>query len=324
MKKFILFSTQSYAYLAGRVLAAGQGIVEAGNIERSTFPDGETYHRFLTPLNGKDVVILGGTCDDQSTMELYDLACNAHRDKARSITLLVPYFGYSTMERRVKDGEDVKAKNRARLLSSLQKPDNGLNIVMLDLHVGGIEQYFEGPLHTHHLYAEDLILSGIRELAGDKPYVLGTTDGGRVPWVRALARKLGVRLVIALKERKSGEETETFAVLGDVAGQHIVMCDDMFRTCGTAIKSAKAYKLAGASKITAVATHGLFPGNAMETLFSAEDHEQKTLIEGVVVTDSHPRVVELAQLDVPFIKVKSINGLLVDFLRKLACEDTAI
>jgi ribose-phosphate pyrophosphokinase len=90
-----------------------------GKVEVKDFPDGERYQRIVSDISDKDVILVAGTISDQDTLELYDLACALVKYGARSLDLVIPYFGYSTMERSVKRGEVVTAKTRARLLSSI-------------------------------------------------------------------------------------------------------------------------------------------------------------------------------------------------------------
>src|SRR5262245_53828381 len=116
MKK-LLFQISSYDYMAPRFLAAGD--YEPGAVERKTFPDGERYLRIVTDPWARDVVLLGGTPTDLDWLELYDLGCAISRAGARSLSIVMPYFGYSTMERAVRPGEIVTAWTRARLISSI-------------------------------------------------------------------------------------------------------------------------------------------------------------------------------------------------------------
>ena len=115
MKK-LLFAITGYEYLSEKVLALGH--CERGEIEVSHFTDGERYQRILSNVEGREVLLIGGTVSDSATLELYDLASSLVSYGADSLTLVIPYFGYSTMERAVKPGEIVTAKTRARLLSA--------------------------------------------------------------------------------------------------------------------------------------------------------------------------------------------------------------
>ena len=118
MKK-ILFAIKDYEYLAEKLLACAD--FEKGELEVSHFTDGERYQRILSGIENRDVILIGGTVTDEATLELYDLESSLVSYGANSLTLVIPYFGYSTMERAVLSGEIVTAKTRARLLSSIPK-----------------------------------------------------------------------------------------------------------------------------------------------------------------------------------------------------------
>src|SRR5262252_8670424 len=113
----IIFSTLVYDYL-GRALADATGW-ELGAVAHKTFPDGEHYLRIESDPTDRDVVLIGGTTDDAATLELYDLACGLVTGGAYRLRMVMPFYGYSTMERSTRFGEVVTAKTRARLLSSV-------------------------------------------------------------------------------------------------------------------------------------------------------------------------------------------------------------
>ena len=299
----ILFSTQAYAAMAARMCADAD--LEPGEVERRSFEDGERYLRLTTPVDGHDVAIVGGTIDDESTLELYDLSSALVQNGAESVTVVIPYFGYSTMERAVNPGEVVTAKTRARLLSSIPTAANGNRVVLLDLHSEGIPHYFEASLRPFHLYAKKIVLAACQELGG-KDFVLACTDAGRAKWVESLANDIGAQAAFVLK-RRTDAGPEVTALSARVEGRTVVVYDDMIRTGATLIAAAKAYKDAGAAKIFAVATHGLFSANALDDLRNCG------LIEQIVVTDSHPRAEVLA--DDSFLKVHSVAQLLVGALK---------
>ena len=141
-RRRIVFSTERYATMATSLIEHTG--YELGAIERHEFPDGEHYRRIVSPVDGKDVVLLGGSVDDADTLEIYDLACTLVHAGAHTLTLVIPWFGYQTMERAVKPGEAVVAKTRARLLSSIPIAGSGNRVVLIDLHSEGITQYFSG------------------------------------------------------------------------------------------------------------------------------------------------------------------------------------
>ncbi len=298
----LLFASQSYQQLADRL--AKESDLDVGGIEARQFPDGEKYRRITTSCRGRDVVLLGGTISDTDTLALYDIACAAVYYGARRLSILLPFFGYSTMERATRPGEVVTAKTRARLLSSIPAAAMGNEILMLDLHVEGITHYFEGSMRPRHVSARPLIAHIARGLVGDD-FVLACTDAGRAKWVEALANELDVSCAFAYKRRLNGSNTEVVGVSERVAGKKVVIYDDMIRTGSSLIGAAQAYTNAGATEVAAVTTHGVFPQDALQSL------QDTGLFSAVACTDSHPRATELAG---DFLQVHSISSLLTNAL----------
>lgn len=302
MARRLLFSIPSYGYLEPALLAAGD--FERGTVERKYFPDGERYIRIRSDLWGRDVVLLGGTPTDVDWLEVFDLACGIARGGARSLAIVMPYFGYSTMERAVKTGEIVVAKTRARLLSSIPAPEGGTRVFLFDLHTDGIEFYLDDRVLTRHIYGAPIVTQKIRERMGDASFVLGACDAGRAKWVQSLARDLHVEPAFVYKRRDptSGGLAVT-GVNADVRGREVVIYDDMIRTGSSLVQAAKAYLAAGATCVHAIASHLVLPGDAWATL------QGSGAFASIMGTDSHPGSQKLARED-----VVSIAPLLVECL----------
>lgn len=297
----LLFSSVAYRPLRARMLALGG--LDAGEVETSFFPDGERYQRILTDVADRDVVLLGGTISEADTLELFDLASGLVEEGARTLTLLMPYYGHATMERAVRPGEVVTAKTRARLISAIPLAPGGNRLFLVDVHTEGLPYYFEGPLRPHHVYAKPLVLSVVQRLAAGRETVLACTDAGRAKWVESLANDLGMHASFVFKRRDDDGSTHVTAMSAHVQDRHVVLYDDMIRTGGSLVGAAEAYRSAGAASLSAVATHGLLPEGALERL-------QKTgLFDAIVVTDSHPRALELVDRG---LQVVSIASLLVE------------
>lgn len=131
------------------------------------------------------------------------------------------------------------------------------------------------------------MLPAIAALGGDD-FVLATVDAGRAKWVGHFADALGVDTAIVLKRRIDGSHTQVIATDAPVRGRRVVIFDDMIRSGGSLLSAARAYLDAGASSVAAVATHGVLPGDALETI------KASGLITRVAVTDSHPQAHELS------------------------------
>ncbi len=295
----IVFHTQEYQYLADKVLATGK--FEQGRLEVSYFSDGERYQRILSDVEDRNVVLIGGTVNDNSALELFDLASSLVSYGANSLTLVLPYYGYSTMERAVLPGEIVTAKSRARLLSAIPRSHKGNKIYLFDLHSEGIQYYFEHELYPVHVYCKDIVLAAARQYGGEN-FVIASTDAGRAKWVESLANDLGVNAAFILKRRLKDDQTEVSAVNAEVAGKTVIIYDDMIRSGGTIINAAVTYKNQGASAIFVITTHGVFVGNSLEKL------KKSGLIEKIICTDSH---VNTSNLKDDFVEVRSISELIV-------------
>lgn len=283
---------------------------ERGEVERDTFPDGERYQRLGCDVEGRDVIIVGGTIDDAATLTLYDLACATATLGARRLSLVVPYFGYSTMERATRPGEIVTAKARARLLSSIPVASYGNCVLLFDLHSEGIPHYFESGVTAIHVYGKDVLVPEMQDLGGPD-FILGSTDSGRAKWVESLANDMEVDAALILKRRLSGTETRVTALNADVAGRNVVIYDDMIRSGGSLLGAAKTYRAAGAARIVAVCSHGVFTPGAFERL------RDSGLFEAIVATDSHPNAVALAESGLRVIPTAS---LFANHLRRYAFE----
>lgn len=280
-RRKLLFVLHSYEYLESAFLAAAE--FERGKIERKVFPDGERYLRIANEAWGRDVVLLGGTPTDLDWLELYDLACAISRAGARSLSMVMPYFGYATMERAVLPGEIVTAKTRARLISAVPPCEAGTRVVLFDLHTDGIPYYFGDSLVTHHLYGASVITARIRELMGDRPFVLGATDAGRAKWVQSLAADLGVEPAFVYKRRDSSSgELAVTGINADVRGHEVFLYDDMIRTGSSLLQAGRAYLTAGATKVHAIASHLVLPGESLAKI------QKAGVFASIHGSDSHP------------------------------------
>ncbi len=299
MKDALVYATAAYAYLAEPFTAALGAT--AGRLHRERFPDAERYLRIDDPVDLRDVIVLGGTVDDAATLEIFDLGCTLVDEGARSLTLAIPYFGYSTSERAVKAGEVVGAKTRARLLSAIPRAQIGNAALLLDLHAEGIPYYFGDAITARHVYAKPLVTAAIRELGGAADVVVAATDAGRAKWVESLANEVGSPAAFVYKRRVSGSETRIIGVNADVAGKTVALYDDMIRTGGSTLQAAEAYRDAGAARVISLVTHFLPAPGAVQRLRSSG------AIERVICTDSHPGS---RGHDPAFVEVRSVAPLL--------------
>lgn len=303
MRKPVVFCDREYSQLAHKI-TQNLGAV-AGQIEQKKFPGGERYLRVLTPVRHQDVVMVFGTYNDDVTLELFDLACSMVTDGCQSLRIVIPFYGYSTMERAVKKGEVVTAKTRARLLSAIPMAPHGNEIILLDLHSEGIPFYFEGQVKTTHLYAKKLVMEEAQRLGGSS-FTLGAVDAGRAKWVESLANDMQVPACFMYKRRNEKGEVSVSGINISVQDQHVIIYDDMIRSGSSILQAAQAYKKGGASRISLITTHGLFNGHAIQKF------KDSKIIAEVIATDSHPSALRIND---PFLKVISTENLFSEYLK---------
>ena len=183
--KPVLFATKSYGYMLSQFQVLAD--FEAGVCHR----DEETgiVSGVDASVAGRDVVIIGGTIDHAETLDLFVLANAVFEAGALSMTIVCPYFGYSTMERGKPElHEAVKAAYRARLISAIPRCPLGNRVVLTDLHSEGIPHYFGNGVRTTHVYAvKRIIMEMVQERLNGR---ICTTDAGRGKWAESLVKDI--------------------------------------------------------------------------------------------------------------------------------------
>lgn len=297
-QKSMIAYTGAYGYFAEKLKSHSEaGFVD---IYRKTFKDGETYHRILSDCKGQDIILVGGMHNDKETMELFDLGCGLVREKIRSLTIVVPYFGYSTMERQEQPGEIVKAKNRAHLISSIPRAMIGHSVYLVDLHLANMTEYFPTEMHPTHIQLFDLVIEQTRTLRGNIPLkntMIGSADAGRIKYVEFLADRIGTEAVVVYKQRISETERKIIGINANVKGKTIFLYDDMIRTGSSLLKAAREYKRKGAEAVHAISTHAVFteknPRVVIKKLIACP------AIDSLSVTDTHPHGLLFRELGSP-------------------------
>ena len=304
MPKINVLSSKKYEYIKKDLLKLSKNFQNIG-ITSETFPDGE-HHWVLekcSQIKGKPAVYIGGTVDDESIFELYNIASTLISKQCSSLHLVVPYFGYSTMERETIEGEVVTAKNIARMISSLPLSPEGNFIYLLDLHSFGTQYYFEKSIQPIHLSSWNILKKMIKDCG--KNVVLASADMGRAKFVEKLGDALKLQTAFIMKRRLDGKNTNVEALNADVKGKDVVIFDDMIRSGSSVIKAAQAYKQAGALNIYVVVVHGVF------TPSSVQEMKKSGIIQKILVTNSHPNTLKYKS---DFIKVYNVADVINDGL----------
>ena len=172
---------------------------------------------------------------------------------------VTPWYGYSRQDKKSAPREPISARMVARMLESA-----GIDrILTMDLHQGQIQGFFQKP--CDHMTALFMLTQYFRDLGLDDLVVVAP-DAGRVKLNKQFAQKIGADLAILNKERPNQQVAEIGYIIGDVRGKTAVLVDDIIDTAGTLRAAADAVYDAGARRVYAAATHGVFSGEPWDQL----------------------------------------------------------
>jgi ribose-phosphate pyrophosphokinase len=304
-KRLMLVSGRANPELAARI--ASKLAVRLGGVTLKTFSNGEVYCRYEESVRGADVFIVQPTCGNadeglsanDALMELLEMIDAAVGGSAHRVIAVTPWYGYSRQDKKSAPREPISARLTARMLESA-----GIDrILTMDLHSGQIQGFFQKP--CDHMTALFMLTQYFADLALEDLVVVAP-DAGRVKLNKNFASKIGADLAILNKERPAQQVAAINYVIGDVAGKTAVLVDDIIDTAGTLKAAAEAVKDAGARRVYAAATHGVFSGNAWENLAAAG-------FEQVVVTDTIPLPVGAPEN----VRVLSCADLLTNSIRQI-------
>jgi len=255
-KNIVLISNRSATRMAADV--ARELDIPVTEMITRTFADGEIFHAFPHDIAGCELVIIANTEDDTSHQELIDLIAGARYWNALSVNVVIPYLGYSTMERAKPDsGEIPKGITRTRQIFRA-RPDY---VAFLDLHSESVLHAHTGEVRTRHLWTERVAADKIRQMHLDN-IVLVSPDYGFSKRVARLAGLLGCPHTAANKDRYDVDQTIVGQLSGAVRGRTAIICDDMIRTGGSMLQTVDRCYQAGAVGVMVMATHLVLAGDA--------------------------------------------------------------
>lgn len=269
----------------GEAVAERLGVALNAHEERD-FEDGEHKVRSLDPIEGTDAYILHGlhggpeqSANDKLCRLLF--FAGALKDAgARRVTALTPYLCYARKDRRTKPHDPVTIRYVAAMFEAA-----GVDrVVTLDVHnPAAFENAFR--CRTVALSGTPLLVDHCRHLPDERLCVISPDTGGakRAELFRQTLEQVTGRAIgnaFVEKYRSAGVVSGQHFV-GEVAGATALVVDDLISSGGTLLRAAKAARDAGAERVLALVTHGLFMPGAEEVIVDPA-------IDRVVVTDSVP------------------------------------
>lgn len=243
------------------------------------FANLETCVEIGESVRGEDVYIVqtgGGEVND-NLMELLIMINACTIASAERVTAVIPAYPYARQDKKDKSRAPISAKLVANMLSVA-----GANhIITMDLHASQIQGFFDIPVDN--LYAEPAVLKWIKENIEEwRDSIIVSPDAGGAKRVTSIADRLNVEFALIHKERKRANEVDRMVLVGDAKDKVAILVDDMADTCGTICLAAEKLLDAGATKVYAILTHGIFSGPALQRINNSN-------FEAVVVTNSMPQ-----------------------------------
>src|ERR1700677_1385532 len=273
------------------------------------FADNEVFVVIDENVRGEDVFVIQSTSypANDNLMELLICIDALTRASARRITAVMPYFGYARQDRKTGGRTPISAKLVANLITRAGAD----RVLTVDLHAGQIQGFFDIP--TDNLFAAPTMVRDIKEHGPSSKIMVVSPDVGGVVRARALAKRLDAPLAIVDKRRERAGESEVMNIIGDVAGRHCVLIDDIVDSGGTLCNAAEALLEQGAASVSAYITHGVLSGGAVARIAGSK-------LKELVITDSiaPTEPVRVARN----IRVMSIATLIGEAIARIAKEES--
>ncbi|MBM7700427.1 ribose-phosphate diphosphokinase [Kurthia huakuii] len=269
-----IFSLSSNEPLASSI--AEEMGVELGKSSVKHFSDGEIQISIEESIRGCDVFIVQSTSApvNENLMELLIMIDAVKRASARTVNVVMPYYGYARQDRKARSREPITAK----LVANLLETAGATRVVLLDLHAPQIQGFFD--ILIDHLVGVPLLSDHFKSKGFEgNDLVIVSPDHGGVTRARKMAERLKAPIAIIDKRRPKPNVAEVMNIVGNVEGKTCILIDDIIDTAGTITIGAAALKESGAKEVYACCTHPVLSGPAIERI-------ENSVIKELVVTDS--------------------------------------
>lgn len=288
-KKVKLFSLSANVELAEEI-AESVGI-PLSSCDILHFADGEISVQINETVRGHNVFVIQPTSApvNDHLMELLIMCDALKRASAKTINLVIPYYGYSRQDRKSRSRQPISAK----LVADLLQVAGADRVICMDIHAAQIQGFFDIPVDN---------FMGLPVLANyfiDKKLtdvVVVSPDHGGTTRAREFAKVLDTTIAIIDKRRPEPNKAEVMNIIGNVAGKTCILVDDMCDTAGTLTIGAKALMDAGAKEVYAACTHGVLSGEAISRI--ANSCLKEMVITNTIRLDESKRIDKINVLSV--------------------------
>jgi ribose-phosphate pyrophosphokinase len=269
LKLFTLNSNRALAEEIANIIG-----VELGKCTVSRFSDGEIQINIEESIRGCDVFVIQSTSApvNEHLMELLIMVDALKRASAKTINIVLPYYGYARQDRKARAREPITAK----LVANLLETAGATRVITLDLHAPQIQGFFD--ILIDHLMGVPILADYFRS-KNLNDIVIVSPDHGGVTRARKMADRLKAPIAIIDKRRPKPNVAEVMNIVGNIEGKTAILIDDIIDTAGTITLAANALVENGAAEVYACCTHPVLSGPAIERI-------QNSKIKELVVTNS--------------------------------------
>ena len=302
-KKFKIFSLNANPELAKEI--ADEIGVPLSDLTVNRFADGEVQVNINETVRGHHVFVVQPTHSpvNENIMELLVMIDALKRASAKTINVIMPYYGYSRQDRKAKARQPITAK----LVANLIEAAGATRVMTMDLHATQIQGFFDIPIDDFR--AMPIIAKYFIDKKLDDIVVVSPDHGGATR-ARQLADILNAPIAIIDKRRPKPNVAEVMGLIGEVDGKHAIIIDDMIDTAGTIQIAASALKERGALSVYAACTHPILSGPAVERIENSEIKELVTT--NTINLPEEKRISKITQLSVGQLLAEGILHILND------------
>lgn len=286
-----------------------------GNVSWGHFPDGWANIQFEHQDNiiNRHIIFIMSAHKMDRFLEQICLLVALCRQFARSITVVIPYFGPATMERVVNEGDLATAEPVLKLLSEpLPSTSGGAPaLVLVDIHDIRERFYPTDKVTPRMLSAAALILPVVR----DTGLIIVFPDEGA--WKRFGNLTEGLPVITFVKRRDGDKRELTLGSCYNVdaaaaVGSRFLIWDDLVHSGGTLIECSAALRRQFGNDIavSAFVTHAIFENDGHERFIDT----QKTGISHFYATNTIPEVAEKLSANPDVFTVLDITSVIAPFL----------
>jgi len=275
--------------------------IELGKCTVSAFPDGETFVKIEENVRGEDVFLVQSTSPptNHHLMELFIMMDALRRASASRITAVLPFYGYARQDRK----DQPRVPITAKLVANLLVAAGAHRVLTMDLHAQQIQGFFDIPVD--HLYAAPVMYEYLKKKQLPDLVVVSPDVGG-LKMAHAYSQVLEAGLAIVAKRRKSAEDVESMAIIGEIRGKTVLLVDDLTETAGTLTEAASLLCGKGAKRVYACVSHAILNDLGIQRL-------KKSKIDELITTDTVLR----PPMDGVKITTLSVAGLLGEAIKRI-------